>query len=58
MNLIFEIDVIAGTRSDNRRVEKIFYMDQDRKSTIIQRFNFKSGITMRVITLEFDAEIK
>lgn len=58
VNLIFEIAVIAGKRSDNRRVEKIFYKDQDRKSTIIQRFNFKSGITMRVITLEFDAEIK
>lgn len=58
VNLIFEIDLDAGKDHDNKRVEKIFYMDQTRTSTITQKFNFKQGINMRVVTLKFDAEIK
>jgi hypothetical protein len=58
VNLIFEIDMKAGDDKDNKRVEKIFYLDQSRTTTITQRFNFKDGIHMRVITLQFDAEIK
>lgn len=58
VNLIFEIDLKAGKDKDNKRVEKIFYLDQSRTTTVTQRFNFKSGITMRGITLSFDCEIK
>lgn len=58
VNMIYEIDVKAGDDKDNKRFEKIFYLDQARKSTVTQKFNFKHGITMRVVTLQFDAEIK
>ena len=58
VNLMFEIDLDAGRDHDNKRVEKIFYMDQTRTTTITQKFNFKQGINMRVVTLKFDAEIK
>lgn len=58
VNLIFEIDLDAGKDHDNKRVEKIFYLDQSRTTTISQRFNFKQGINMRTVTLKFDAEIK
>ncbi len=58
VNLIFEIDLDAGKDHDNKRVEKIFYMDQTRTTTVTQKFNFKQGINMRVVTLKFDAEIK
>lgn len=58
VNLIFEIDMDAGKDHDNKRVEKIFYLDQSRTTTVTQRFNFKNGITMRGITLSFDAEVK
>lgn len=57
VNMIFEIDMKAGNDKDNKRIEKIFYLDQSRKTTVNQKFNFKHGITMRVITLQFDAEI-
>lgn len=58
VNMIFEIDMKAGGDHDNKRVEKIFYLDQSRTGTVSQRFNFKDGITMRVITLKFDVEVK
>lgn len=58
VNLIFEIDLRAGNDKDNKRVEKIFYMDQARTTNVTQRFNFKNGITMRGITLSFDCAIQ
>lgn len=58
VDLIFEIDLKAGKDKDNKRVEKIFYLDQARTTTVNQRFNFKDGITMRGITLSFDCAIK
>lgn len=58
VNMIYEIDMKAGKDKDNKRLEKIFYMDQSRTTTITQKFTFKEGITMRVISLKFDAEIK
>ena len=58
VNMIYEIDMKAGKDKDNKRVEKIFYLDQSRTSTITQKFTFKEGITMRLITLKFDAEIQ
>ncbi|MFT3886268.1 MAG: hypothetical protein QM724_12840 [Flavobacteriales bacterium] len=58
VDLIFEIDLKAGKDKDNKRVEKIFYLDQARTATMSQRFNFKDGITMRGITLSFDCEIQ
>lgn len=58
VNMIYEIDMKAGKDKDNKRLEKIFYMDQSRTTSITQKFTFKEGITMRVITLKFDAEIQ
>jgi hypothetical protein len=58
VNMIYEIDMKAGKDKDNKRLERIFYLEESRKTTVKQKFTFKQGITMRVITLEFDAEIK
>lgn len=58
VNLTFEIDMDINKDHDNKRVEKIFYLDQSRTGKVTQRFNFKNGITMRGITLTFDVEIK
>ncbi|HEX2616882.1 MAG TPA: hypothetical protein VHL57_05020 [Flavobacteriales bacterium] len=58
VNLIFEIDLRADKDKDNKRVEKIFYLDQARTANVSQRFNFKNGITMRGITLSFDCTIQ
>jgi hypothetical protein len=58
VNLTFEIDMNAGKDHDNKRVEKIFYLDQSRTGKVTERFNFKDGITVRGITLKFDVEIK
>lgn len=58
VNMIYEIDMKAGKDKDNKRLEKIFYLDQSRTTTITQKFTFKEGITMRLITLKFDAEIQ
>lgn len=58
VNMIYEIDMKAGKDKDNKRLEKVFYLDQSRTTTITQKFTFKEGITMRLITLKFDAEIQ
>jgi hypothetical protein len=58
VNLIFEIDLVVGKDKDNKRVEKIFYLDQSRTGKVSQRFTFKDGIRVRVITLAFDVELK
>ncbi|HEY0976682.1 MAG TPA: hypothetical protein VGE21_04370 [Flavobacteriales bacterium] len=58
VNLIMELDMHAGRDKDNKRLEKIFYLDQSRTSTVTQRFNFKDGITMRGITLSFQCGIE
>ena len=53
-----EINLKAGTDKDNKRVEKIFFMDQARTATVSQKFNFKQGITMRPITLTFNIAVE
>ncbi len=58
VNLILEIAVQAGKDKDRKRVEKIFYLDQDRTATVTQTFNFKEGITMRPITLTFNIAVE
>lgn len=58
VNLIMEISMQAGKDKDSKRVEKIFYMDQARTSTVTQKFNFKHGITMRTITLSFNVAVE
>lgn len=58
VNLIMEISMKAGKDKDSKRVEKIFYMDQARTSTVTQKFNFKHGITMRTITLSFNVAVE
>lgn len=58
VNLIMDISMKAGRDKDSKRVEKIFYMDQKRSTLVNQRFNFKQGITMRPITLLFNATLE
>ncbi len=58
VNLIFELDLKVGNDKDNKRVEKIFYLDQSRTGKVSQRFTFKNGTRVRVITLAFDVELK
>ena len=58
VNAIFELDLeVAGTR-DERRVEKIFYAGQERRTTITEKFTIKNGIDMRVITVSYEGRIE
>jgi len=59
VNLVMELDLLEnGKKKDNRRVEKIFYMDQKRSTTFTEKFVIKKGIDVRTITVKFDAEIE
>ncbi|MBL8002437.1 MAG: hypothetical protein JNL05_10785 [Flavobacteriales bacterium] len=59
VNLIMELDLLEnGKKKDNRRVEKIFYMDQARTTTYNEKFVIKKGIDVRVIHVKFDATIE
>ena len=58
VNAIFEIDLDVDGKHDNRRVEKIYYMDQERKSHFSEKFVFKNGNQVRVITVEFDGSLE
>ncbi|MBL7951149.1 MAG: hypothetical protein JNM62_05470 [Flavobacteriales bacterium] len=58
VNAMFEIDLNVDGKKDNRRVEKIYYMDQERKSHFKEKFIFKNGNQVRVITVEFDGSLE
>lgn len=58
VNATFEIDLEVDDQKDNRRVEKIYYMDQERKSTFKEKFVFKNGNQVRVITVTFDGSLE
>jgi hypothetical protein len=57
VNMMFEIDLVVNGKKDNRRVERIFYAGQERKTRISERFTIKRGLDMRVITVSYDVEI-
>jgi phospholipase/lecithinase/hemolysin len=58
VNAIFEIDLKVNGKKDNRRVEKIYYMDQERHSHFKEKFVFKDGNQVRVFTVEFDGSLE
>jgi len=58
VNAIFEIDLKVDGQKDNRRVEKIYYMDQERKSSFAEKFVFKNGNKVRVITVSFEGSLE
>ena len=45
-------------KEDRRTVQKVFYAEQERKTTITEKYTFKQGIDMRVITVKFDATLE
>lgn len=58
VNLIMQLDLFVGEKKqDQRRVEKIFYMDQKRSTSFKERFTMKKKTNVRVITVTFDAEV-
>jgi hypothetical protein len=57
VNMMFEVDLIVDGKKDNRRVERIFYAGQERKTRISEKFTIKRGLDVRVITVSYDAEI-
>ena len=58
VNAIFEIDMHLDGKKDNRRIEKIFYMDQERTTHLKEKFVTKQGNQVRVITVEFDGSLE
>lgn len=58
VNAIFEIDLTVDGKRDNRRVEKIYYMDQERNSKFSEKFVFKNGNKVRVVTVAFDGSLE
>ena len=57
VNMMFEVDLVVDGKKDNRRVERIFYAGQERKTRISEKFTIKRGLDVRVITVSYDAEI-
>jgi hypothetical protein len=57
VNLIFDVELVVDGIRDKRRVERIFYAEQERKATIEEKFTIKQGIDMRVVTLAFVVEV-
>jgi len=57
VNMMFEVDLIVDGKKDNRRVERIFYAGQERKTRINEKFSIKRGLDVRVINISFDVEI-
>lgn len=57
-NGTFELDLYVNGKKYGRRVEKIFYGEDERMAHIKETFTVKSGITMRMITVEYDARVE
>lgn len=49
----FEIRLKVDGKGDRRTVQKVFYGEQERKTTISEKFTVKRGIDVRVITVQF-----
>lgn len=58
VNATFELELHVAGKKDGRRVEKIFYADQERKATITEKFTFKNDLDVRVITVSYVATIE
>ena len=59
VNLIMQLRLFVNDKKeDERRVEKIFYMDQARKTSYKEKFVMKKKIDVRTITITFDAEVQ
>lgn len=58
VNARFDIDLEVDGRKDHRRVEKVYYMDQERRSHFKESFTFKNGNQVRVIRVEFDGSLE
>ncbi|MBL7965074.1 MAG: hypothetical protein JNM31_14665 [Flavobacteriales bacterium] len=58
VNAIFEIMLTVDGKKDKRRVEKIFYAEQERKARFTEKFTIKRGIDVRVITVAFDGSLE
>ncbi len=56
--LTFELRLSVDGKEDRRTVQKVFYAEQERKTTITEKYTFKQGIDMRVITVKFDATLE
>ena len=58
VNLEMTLYLYAAGKKDKRRVDKIYYMDQERSSTFKETFVIKNGIDIRKIEVSFAAQIK
>ena len=58
VNLEMTLYLYAAGKKDKRRVDKIYYMDQERSSTFKETFVIKNGIDIRKIEVSFAARIK
>lgn len=58
VNLEMTLYLYAAGKKDKRRVDKIYYMDQDRSSAFKETFIIKNGIDIRKIEVSFAAQIK
>ncbi|HRO98317.1 MAG TPA: hypothetical protein PLN54_02680 [Flavobacteriales bacterium] len=54
----FEIRMKVNGKGDRRTVQKVFYGEQERRTTITEKFTFKDGINVRVITVSFEGQLE
>jgi hypothetical protein len=49
----FELRLKVDGKGDRRTIQKVFYGEDERKTTISEKFTVKTGINVRIITVEF-----
>lgn len=54
----FELRLKMDGKNDRRTIQKVFYGEQERKTTITEKFTVKHGIDVRVITVSFDGALE
>jgi hypothetical protein len=54
----FEIRLTVDGKEDRRTVQKAFYGEQERRTTITEKFTVKRGIDVRVVTVRFSGSLE
>lgn len=54
----FELRLSVDGKGDRRTIQKVFYGEDVRKTHISEKFTMKTGINVRIITVEFDGVLE
>lgn len=54
----FEIRLDVDGKEDRRTVQKVFYAEQERRTTVTEKFTVKRGIDVKVYTVKFTGTLE